>query len=177
MATQRGVGYVYIIKSSGGYCKVGKSHDPEGRLLALQSGNAYTLHLSHKIESDDYGECETFFHDILRHYRLRPNSEWFDLPEYLVDLIQGIPSLNLSEMTDYRRQTICAWLPRDKDPRTVEEQKERQAAEERLRRGGQVRAADPRNAEKKTRAEKKARENEQIRRLMETLGRDQRPRP
>jgi len=99
MATQRGVGYVYIIKSSGGYCKVGKSHDPEGRLLALQSGNAYTLHLSHKIESDDYGECETFFHDILRHYRLRPNSEWFDLPEYLVDLIQGIPSLNLSEMT------------------------------------------------------------------------------
>lgn len=184
MRVQGSVGYVYIIKSSDGYCKVGKALSPEGRLRTLQSGSAHRLHLYHKIETDSYDKCELFFHHILRHYRMQ--GEWFDLPEYLVEKIRGIASLNLSDMTRDREEAMCGWLPPDKNPRAVSEQKKRQEAEERLkrehqarveaqRREAQARARDPRYDEKKARAEKKAREDEQIRQHIETLLRNQHP--
>lgn len=171
MQTQGSAGYVYIIKSGDGYCKVGKALSPEGRLRVLQSGSAHRLHLYHKIETDHYDKCELFFHHILRHYRMQ--GEWFDLPEYLAEKIRGIASLNLSDMTRECEETMCGWLPPDKNPRTVSEQKKRLEAEERLRRGHQVRAEaqrreaqaraeDPRYDEKKASIEKKVREKEQF---------------
>lgn len=178
MQTQGSVGYVYFIISGDGYCKIGRAVNPENRLRELQMGNAQRLHLSHKIETDNCEKFEAFFHHILRHYRTQ--GEWFDLPGYLLEKMRSIASLDLGDMTKEREVTICGWLPRDKNPHTVLEQKKRleaeerrkrevQARAERQRREDQARAEDPRYDEKKARAEKKARENEQMRQLMKTL--------
>jgi len=69
---------LYIIQSrTTGSVKVGRSDDPERRLLQLQTGCPYTLRII--LTVDDGGHLERQIHDRMRNYRTRNThgGEWF----------------------------------------------------------------------------------------------------
>jgi hypothetical protein len=69
---------VYVIEDAAGWCKIGLSRDPEGRLRALQTGNPRPLRLAYVTQPftrDDAALLEYVAH--LGFAKHRVNGEWF----------------------------------------------------------------------------------------------------
>lgn len=73
--------YVYLIESTSGHFKIGKSNDPERRLAQLQRTRGpfeYRLILKVPFESEEEAvEFERLCHDEYRYQHVR--GEWFKL--------------------------------------------------------------------------------------------------
>ena len=82
--------HLYVIQSHvTGAVKIGRSSDPERRLLSLQTGSPHRLRLLASYEGR--GEEERNLHRLLRRFRLKQEGEWFaasclnELPEWVYD--------------------------------------------------------------------------------------------
>lgn len=100
--------YVYAIGHPHGYVKIGRSVDPEKRLITHQSSCPYELWLICQIPVQDSVGIETTLHDVLFDKCVR--GEWYDLDhsdyDTLVDLMRMTaangPVDNYSEVVEYR---------------------------------------------------------------------------
>ena len=85
---------VYVIKSDGGYTKIGISVNPEKRVSSLQTGNPNDLVL---LAASEFTKAKQKEQELHRRYeQQRQNGEWFDLPEEeVISLVE-----ELSDNTD-----------------------------------------------------------------------------
>lgn len=84
-------GRVYFIKC-GGYVKIGWAVVPAKRLKELQTASPMVLELIHHMPGDLKKEHE--LHERFAHLRVRPNGEWFQLSEEIMNFIGGKESGN-----------------------------------------------------------------------------------
>lgn len=72
--------YVYLIRMGRTRLyKIGKSNDPQGRLVSLQSASPYKLKLLHTFKADNAAAAEESLHATLHDNRLE--GEWFKLSD------------------------------------------------------------------------------------------------
>lgn len=72
-------GYVYLIQSATGYCKIGSSRSVPNRLKQLQCGNPERLTLVHQFFSANAQQDELALHARFADRRVR--NEWFALSD------------------------------------------------------------------------------------------------
>lgn len=85
-------GYVYLLRSSHGLYKIGKSIMPVDRVRNLGVVLPFPIQTECLIPCDHYTWAESFLHKKMEQYRV--NSEWFDLPQQEVDWIMSLESLS-----------------------------------------------------------------------------------
>lgn len=83
-------GYVYLIQSKTGECKIGSSVSVSARLRQLQCANPGLLSLLHAFPSANALQDELALHDAFAHKRIR--NEWFALTESDISRIRAIGS-------------------------------------------------------------------------------------
>ncbi|MCB9078480.1 MAG: GIY-YIG nuclease family protein [Anaerolineaceae bacterium] len=72
--------YVYIIRmGQTKHYKIGKSNDPQGRLMSLQTASPYKLKLLHTFRADNATAAEESLHAAL--HQTRMSGEWFKLTD------------------------------------------------------------------------------------------------
>lgn len=72
-------GYVYLIQSTTGYCKIGSSRSVSNRVRQLQCANPEPLTLLHQFPSANARHDELSFHARFAERRVR--NEWFALTD------------------------------------------------------------------------------------------------
>jgi len=72
-------GYVYLVQSATGHCKIGSSRSVASRLRQLQCANPEPLTLLHQFPSADAQQDEFSLHARFADRRVR--NEWFALAE------------------------------------------------------------------------------------------------
>jgi len=72
-------GYVYLIQSDTGHCKIGSSQSVPSRMRQLQCANPGPLVLLHHFVSPNAQRCERELHREFAHSRVR--NEWLSLTE------------------------------------------------------------------------------------------------
>ena len=85
--------YVYILTDQE-YQKIGLGYDPMQRLKQCQVGNARLITLIHAIRTDDMYTLESHLHKALYMYHIR--SEWFILPDAIIEFLCQYDILNLN---------------------------------------------------------------------------------
>lgn len=85
-------GYVYLISSTDGHYKIGRSTDPSRRLKELKPGTILPIDfvLEHQIETNDMSALERRLH--IQYADKRHKGEWYRLTE---DDVQAIKSLKI----------------------------------------------------------------------------------
>ena len=78
-ATKETYGYVYLIQSATGHCKIGSSRSVQNRLRQLQCANPEPLTLLHHFPSANAQQSELALHSRFADRRVR--NEWFALTE------------------------------------------------------------------------------------------------
>jgi len=81
-------GYVYLISCKEGYFKIGRSANPEGRLIQFRTLPPFEFNLEHIIPADDDREAERQLHSQFSEKRVR--GEWFTLDEEDVEFISSL---------------------------------------------------------------------------------------
>lgn len=90
-STSKSPGYVYLIQSSDGYWKIGRTIDPDDRMRTFNVKLPFGVEYKHLIPCDDYYAAEKLLHDRYDHRRV--NGEWFSLTESDVREIYQIERL------------------------------------------------------------------------------------
>ena len=70
-------GYVYLLQSSTGYWKIGRTHSPNNRLKTFNVKLPFEVEYKHLIQTDDMYALETKLHERFKEKRI--NGEWFAL--------------------------------------------------------------------------------------------------
>jgi hypothetical protein len=83
-------GYVYLIQSDTGHCKIGSSQSVPRRIQQLQQANPGPLTLLHQFPSANAQQDERSLHNKFAHKRLR--NEWFSLTDADIASIRAIGS-------------------------------------------------------------------------------------
>jgi Meiotically up-regulated gene 113 len=84
------VSFVYLFSADGGWYKIGKSKDPEKRLLAFL-GLPFNVKMLHAIATLEPEQLEQYFHKIYQHCRV--HGEWFRLSGEDVESFVNFPNL------------------------------------------------------------------------------------
>lgn len=71
-------GYIYVMLSGEGHCKIGKSRNPQDRQRNLGIKLPFSIELLYTAQVRDMGLAELFLHKALSPFHL--NGEWFSLP-------------------------------------------------------------------------------------------------
>lgn len=80
--------YVYVMRASNGYVKIGRSRDVDGRRAVLQTASPFLIEVVHMIpvlNTKEAARIEAEWHRVFGLFRLR--GEWFDLPDEMVAYI------------------------------------------------------------------------------------------
>jgi hypothetical protein len=85
-------GYVYLIEGDEGCFKIGKSRNPDARVLQLGTGFSGDLGLVHQIQTDDMRWLESLLHRKFAGQRVR--GEWFSLSENDLARLQRVAIWN-----------------------------------------------------------------------------------
>lgn len=81
--------YVYLIRMGRQLIfKIGKSNDPAGRMMSLQTASPYKLKLEHVFEADNASAAEESLHAFFQNKRLK--GEWFRLTEDELQTLQSV---------------------------------------------------------------------------------------
>ncbi len=70
-------GYVYLLQSSTGYWKIGRTHSPNNRLRTFNVKLPFEVEYKHLIQTDDMYALENQLHERFKDKRI--NGEWFTL--------------------------------------------------------------------------------------------------
>lgn len=81
-------GHVYLIKSSEGYYKIGRSKNVQQRISTLGVQLPFDIEVLHTIKSDDYRLLETELHELFAPKWVR--GEWFALSPDDIEYIKGL---------------------------------------------------------------------------------------
>lgn len=81
-------GYVYLIKSSEGCYKIGRSKNVKERISSLGVTLPFDIEVIHTIKSADYAGLETELHELFELKRVR--GEWFNLSPDDIEYIKGL---------------------------------------------------------------------------------------
>jgi hypothetical protein len=73
----------FVITDEGQYIKIGKTHDMDARLSALQGGNPHVLSIVACFAGK--GHLESELHERFAHLRVR--NEWFEYTQEIADCI------------------------------------------------------------------------------------------
>lgn len=84
-------GYVYLLGSPEGYCKIGRTVNLTSRLLAIGLQLPFKIELLHSIQVSDPVRAERFLHSKFAH--CRANGEWFLLSVDDINWIKSRTSL------------------------------------------------------------------------------------
>ena len=85
LAPKSTFGYVYVIQSFTGHCKIGSSQSVPSRIQQLQCANPEPLTLIHQFPSANAQQDEFALHRKFAHRRVR--NEWFALTDADIDSI------------------------------------------------------------------------------------------
>lgn len=85
-------GYVYLIRASKGYYKIGRSKDPNDRYLTFKLNLPFEVEFEHVIPCRDHIDSETMLHRVFAHRRA-DNSEFFALTPDDVATIKSIKEM------------------------------------------------------------------------------------
>ena len=91
-------GYVYLVKSSTGFYKIGRSRDPKSRIGTMHVALPFEIEIEHLIECEDYTEAEILLHNEFAKKRIR--GEWFALDESDVNEIKHIKRIKKGGMVE-----------------------------------------------------------------------------
>jgi hypothetical protein len=91
-------GYVYLLKSSTGFYKIGRSKQPTTRIKTMHVALPFEIETEHLIECEDYIEAETLLHNEFKAKRMR--GEWFALEESDVNEIKNIKRMKKGGMVE-----------------------------------------------------------------------------
>lgn len=91
-------GYVYLIKSTAGYYKIGSSRSVQNRVRQLQCGNPEPLMLLHQFPSADAQQDEFSLHAKFAERRVR--NEWFALTAADIESICALEQAATSHLID-----------------------------------------------------------------------------
>jgi hypothetical protein len=81
-------GFVYLIQSEHGECKIGKTHDLSARLHNFHIKLPFRTELIHSIKTDDNISLERELHTRFNAKRI--NGEWFSLTQEDIDYIKNL---------------------------------------------------------------------------------------
>lgn len=84
-------GFVYLIKSSSGFWKIGRTVDPANRMKTFSVKLPFEVEYEHLIPCADMVRAELQLHE--RFFSKRANGEWFNLDEADVAEIKAIEKL------------------------------------------------------------------------------------
>lgn len=84
-------GFVYLLKSTSGFWKIGKTKNPDNRLKTFGVKLPFEVEYEHLIPCEDHNAAEYSLHQ--RFEANRVNGEWFDLSPDDVAYIKTIQSL------------------------------------------------------------------------------------
>lgn len=76
--------FIYFIRSSEGFVKIGLSNNPEKRLKTLQTASPYKLDLAYKMKGNE--SLEKYLHLLFAPYRAY--GEWFQFSDAIIKFIQ-----------------------------------------------------------------------------------------
>lgn len=85
-------GYVYLIGSPDGYCKIGKTKEVYPRVARISLQLPYPVTLLHAINSDDMTWLERHLHQTFAKERM--NGEWFKLRAGDIAIIRALPTFD-----------------------------------------------------------------------------------
>ena len=75
--------YVYLMEAvGGGWVKIGRSHDPFGRIAALQTGCPYPIVLKVCFHCENAADVEWRLHNLCKAHR--GQGEWFEIDSVTV---------------------------------------------------------------------------------------------
>lgn len=81
-------GYVYLVKSSTGYYKIGRTIDPDDRMRTFSVKLPFEVAYEHLIKTSDMFMLESQLHN--KFHKKRINGEWFILDESDVEYIKSL---------------------------------------------------------------------------------------
>lgn len=87
-APKNACGYVYLIQSASGQCKIGLSKNVEKRFKALSHSSPVKLELIHSIYTEDMTDTESMLHELFSSKRVK--GEWFELSPDDIEYIKGL---------------------------------------------------------------------------------------
>jgi len=86
---QKSKGYIYVIKSSEGYFKIGISKKPKNRIKCLGVTLPFPIDVIHTFECDDAPRAETILHATFAGDGKWIRGEWFKLTDQNVERIKS----------------------------------------------------------------------------------------
>jgi hypothetical protein len=95
-------GFVYLIGSPDGYCKIGRAKVLHSRLASIGLQLPYRVELLHSIEVSDCVWAERFLHK--KFTLARQNGEWFLLTAEEINWIKSLTTLEPDEKVDRDRR-------------------------------------------------------------------------
>lgn len=81
-------GYIYLIQSASGHCKIGLSKNVEKRFKTLAQTSPVKLELVHSFYADDMTTTEKMLHELFSSKRVK--NEWFELSPDDIEYIKGL---------------------------------------------------------------------------------------
>jgi Meiotically Up-regulated Gene 113 (MUG113) protein len=81
-------GWVYVVKSADGHCKIGRTGNLETRIKALKANHIEDIEIVHTIKTDDMFDLETTLHSHFANKRVK--GEWFNLAPKDIEFIKGL---------------------------------------------------------------------------------------
>ena len=86
-------GFIYLLRSSSGYWKIGLTSAPENRRKTFDVKLPFEIAYEHLIPTNEMKKAETWLHRKFANKRV--NGEWFNLSPEDVEWIKGLTQLNL----------------------------------------------------------------------------------
>jgi hypothetical protein len=87
-------GFVYLVGSPDGYCKIGRAKEIHARIAAINLQLPFRVELIHSIETSDMVWAERWLHKKYAHCRM--NGEWFLLTAEDINWIKSLTRLEQS---------------------------------------------------------------------------------
>ena len=106
-------GFVYLIHSTSGLYKIGKSKTPRSRLSSLQTSTTDKLEIIHLIETDCMSNLEDNIHRHVSHKQV--HGEWFNLDMDDVNWIKSLGDVAPIQPLEVSLSAkLLVWLAQDK---------------------------------------------------------------
>lgn len=85
---EKKAGFIYVLQSATGYCKIGKTKNPKDRLRLFSVKLPFEVEFAALVMRQDIHDTEKWLHEHFAKQRV--NGEWFKLSELDIQLIKDL---------------------------------------------------------------------------------------
>lgn len=114
-ATQRVAGFVYVLRSEAGQCKIGCARDVEQRTRQIAAFVPFKAEVVHTIATDDMYATEGRLHRYFDLAGKRLNGEWFALTSVDLSAIRAISAGKVDAVFDRALELLASAGVKDKE--------------------------------------------------------------